>query len=123
MHLRSGNEIVNYNSQYSIYKERINTVYPFNQVRAYQVEFMRNKLDSWNNRIGGENVNDLLISVMKVPELAAHSVNFRNMLKLRTGQIMNHRFYIKVIQPDVYRAFKSYFKWLKKRSDYNIIFS
>jgi len=120
MNLRSGNKTIEYDSRYSIYKKRISTVYSFDEVRPYQVEYMRNKLNGWNNKIGRDNVNDILISIMKVPELTAYSSNFRNMVKLKTAQIINHRYYKIVIKPDVYRAFKSYFRLLKKRSDYSI---
>ena len=120
MKLRSGDKMSPSTSRYKQFKTRINTVYSFNQVRPHQIEFIRNKLNSWNNMIGGDNVDDLLISIMEVPELAAYSFNFRNMLKLRTGQIINHKYYRRIIKPDVYRAFKSYFKWLKMRYDYNM---
>ena len=119
MHLRSGNKMSPTDSRYKEFKSRIRTVYPFNAVRSNQIDFMRNKLNGWNNIIGGDNVNDLLIAIMEVPELAAYSSNFRSMLKLRTAQIINHSYYKKIIKPDVYRAFKSYFKWLKMRYDYN----
>ena len=119
MHLRSGNKMSSTDSRYKEFKSRIRTVYPFNAVRSNQIDFMRNKLNGWNNIIGGDNVNDLLIAIMEVPELAAYSSNFRSMLKLRTAQIINHSYYKKIIKPDVYRAFKSYFKWLKMRYDYN----
>ena len=116
MKLRSG-KTINL-SRYDLFKKRMTTVQPFEKVKKAQCDFMSSKLRDWDNLITPMHVNDLFISLLEIPELAANHVKFRNTLKMRVNEIMEHNNFKKVLDKDIRKAIENYFQWLKMRSDY-----
>jgi hypothetical protein len=116
MLLRSGKTL--FPSRYNDLKKRATTVYPLETVKSEQCQLMKSKLNSWNNIIKPQYANELLISIINVPEIIANSLILRSVIQTRLNEIMNHQSFIKSIDKDILRAIKDYFNWLKMRPDY-----
>jgi hypothetical protein len=116
MLLRSGKRVTN--TRYNDFKNRVMTVYPFEAVKNEQCNLMRSKLETWNNIIKPHNVNELLISIINIPEIIANNSRLRNVIEKRLNEILNHQSFINSIDRDIIIVIKHFFKWLKMRSDY-----
>ena len=79
---------------------------------------MRSKLETWNNIIKPHNANELLISIINIPEIIANNSRLRNVIEKRLNEILNHQSFINSIDRDIIIVIKHFFKWLKMRPDY-----
>ena len=116
MHLRSGKIVAN--TRYNDFKKRVMTVYPIEAVKNEQCNLMRSKLETWDNIIKPHNANELLISIINIPEIIANNSRLRNVIEKRLNEILNHQSFINSIDRDIIIVIKHFFKWLKMRPDY-----
>lgn len=103
---------------YNTYKKRASIVYPLEDVEKEQLDKTWAFFNSINHHISFQNVNDLLIQIMNIPELISSKINLRTNVINKVNKILTNKYLPSHLNIDVVKTITDYFGWLKLRSDY-----